>query len=140
MSMKITENNKKEIKRELNERLETALEEIGIKAEGYAARLCPVDTGLLRNSITSAVGGKETSKKKYTADKAKKGKELKSGSYSGIATAEKNPYVILGSNVEYAPEIETGTSKKHARPFIKPALTDHVDQYRRMLKSELSHE
>jgi phage gpG-like protein len=78
--------------------------------------------------------------KKYTADKAKKGKELKSGSYSGIATAEKNPYVILGSNVEYAPHIETGTSKKHARPFIKPALTDHVDQYRRMLKAELSRE
>lgn len=139
MSFKITENHKEEIKREMNKRLETALEEIGIKAEGYAARLCPVQTGLLKNSITSAVGGKETSKKKYTADKAKKGKELKSGSYSGIATAEKNPYVILGSNVEYAPSIETGTSKKHARPFIKPALTDHVDQYRRMLKAELSH-
>ena len=29
-----------------------ALEKIGLVAEGYAKRLCPVDTGRLRNSIT----------------------------------------------------------------------------------------
>lgn len=29
-----------------------ALEKIGLAAEGYAKRLCPVDTGNLRNSIT----------------------------------------------------------------------------------------
>lgn len=29
-----------------------ALEKIGLVAEGYAKRLCPVDTGNLRNSIT----------------------------------------------------------------------------------------
>lgn len=29
-----------------------ALEKIGLTAEGYAKRLCPVDTGRLRNSIT----------------------------------------------------------------------------------------
>ena len=142
MSLRITENHKEEIKREMNKRLETALEEIGIKAEGYAARLCPVDTGLLRNSITSAVGGKETSIKNYTADKEKtKGKGKASGSYSGIATAQASPYVVLGTNVEYAPSIELGSSKNRvAKPFLKPALTDHVGQYRRMLKSELSHE
>lgn len=31
-----------------------ALEKIGLVAEGYAKRLCPVDTGRLRNSITHA--------------------------------------------------------------------------------------
>ena len=32
----------------------TALEVIGGKAESYAKKLCPVDTGRLRNSITHA--------------------------------------------------------------------------------------
>ena len=34
-----------------------ALEECGLVAEGYAKRLCPVDTGRLRNSITHARKG-----------------------------------------------------------------------------------
>lgn len=32
-----------------------ALEKIGLAAEGFAKRLCPVDTGRLRNSITHTV-------------------------------------------------------------------------------------
>lgn len=32
-----------------------SLEEIGLLAEGYAKKRCPVDTGRLRNSITHAV-------------------------------------------------------------------------------------
>lgn len=32
-----------------------ALEEMGLVAEGYAKRECPVDTGRLRNSITHTV-------------------------------------------------------------------------------------
>ncbi len=34
-----------------------ALEKIGLVAEGYAKRLCPVDTGRLRNSVTHATDG-----------------------------------------------------------------------------------
>ncbi len=32
--------------------VDRALEMCGLKAEGYAKKLCPVDTGNLRNSIT----------------------------------------------------------------------------------------
>lgn len=35
--------------------LVAALEEVGLVAEGYAKRACPVDTGRLRNSITHIV-------------------------------------------------------------------------------------
>ena len=38
--------------RELKEKKAEALEIIGGKAESYAKKLCPVDTGNLRNSIT----------------------------------------------------------------------------------------
>jgi hypothetical protein len=141
---RITENNKKEILEKSDEAIERALEACGLKAEGYAARLCPVDTGLLRNSIVSAVGGKEPSKTKYVADRAqskhsttKKGskskKEKKSGEYTGqIAPEGYVPYVIVGTNVEYARKIEFSD-----KSYLRPALEDHIDQYRRIFESEL---
>ena len=36
-----------------------ALEKCGLTAEGYAKKLCPVDTGNLRNSITHTVDEEE---------------------------------------------------------------------------------
>lgn len=42
---------------ELQRAIETALEECGLVAESYAKTLCPVDTGLLRNSITHTKKG-----------------------------------------------------------------------------------
>lgn len=45
--------------------------------------------------------------------------------------------VYVGTNVEYGPHVELGTSRTKAQPFLRPAATDHVDQYRSILKSEL---
>lgn len=83
-----------------------ALEEIGLLAEGYAARKCPVDTGNLRGSITHEVD---------TADDA----------------------VYIGTNVEYAPYVELGTSRQKAQPFLRPAASEHGAQYRQVLKKAL---
>lgn len=46
-----------EVLRELADKIPIALKTVGLVAEGYAKRLCPVDTGNLRNSITHAVEG-----------------------------------------------------------------------------------
>lgn len=43
----------------------------------------------------------------------------------------------IGTNVEYAPYVEMGTSRTRARPFLRPAAQEHVDQYRSILKAEL---
>ncbi len=83
---------------------ERALTRIGLQAETYAKRECPVDTGNLRNSITNAVD-------------------------------DKSAYV--GTNVEYAPYVELGTSRAKAQPFIKPAATKHSDVYKRIVQDEL---
>ena len=81
-----------------------ALEKIGLVAEGYAKRLCPVDTGRLRNSITHT-----------TDDEA----------------------AYIGTNVDYAVYVEMGTVNTPAQPYLKPAVEDHMEKYRSILKSEL---
>ena len=44
--------NSKDILSKMRSAKGNALEKVGLVAEGYAKRLCPVDTGNLRNSIT----------------------------------------------------------------------------------------
>lgn len=53
IDVKITDNSDKFLNA-LPEQIEQALIAIGITAEGYAKRECPVDTGRLRNSISHA--------------------------------------------------------------------------------------
>lgn len=55
----VNEDNTEECARGIVRAIDRALEEIGLAAEGYAKRACPVDTGNLRNSITHAVEGSE---------------------------------------------------------------------------------
>lgn len=83
-----------------------ALEEIGLLAENYAAKKCPVDTGDLRGSITYEVD----------AD---------------------NNVVHIGTNIEYAPYVELGTSRQKAQPFLRPAASEHGAQYRQVLRKAL---
>lgn len=39
----------------------------------------------------------------------------------------------IGTNVEYAPYVELGTSRTKAQPFLKPAATDHISEYAKMV-------
>lgn len=50
--VEVREDNREAIADAIDRALVAALEEVGIVAEGYAKRACPVDTGRLRNSIT----------------------------------------------------------------------------------------
>lgn len=52
MTVIVNEDNSDEWARLFESSLRRALEEVGLVAEGYAKRLCPVDTGRLMNSIT----------------------------------------------------------------------------------------
>lgn len=86
--------------------IDVALEEIGLLAENYAARKCPVVTDNLRSSITHEVDAGDNA-------------------------------VYVGTNVEYAPYVELGTSRQEAQPFLGPAASKHGAQYRRVLKKAL---
>jgi hypothetical protein len=54
MSVEIHDNSK-EVSAAIKAALLRGLEKCGLVAEGYAKKLCPVDTGNLRNSITHVV-------------------------------------------------------------------------------------
>ena len=121
--------------------IDTALEIIGIKAEIYAKARCPVGTvestgikgyrgGTLRNSITH--------------------------------TVQEDHILVVGTNVEYAPYVELGTgpyfeappsweqfdapkgkgvghSYVRPRPYLKPAIIDHIGEYENILINELKN-
>lgn len=60
VTLVVQENNARVISEAIGDALTAALEEIGQVAEGAAKRLCPVDTGRLRNSITHALSGEDS--------------------------------------------------------------------------------
>lgn len=125
---------KDEVLDELDSKVEIALEMVGLEAEKYAKMKCPVDTGLLHNSITHALDGESTAISEYTDNLGKQ-----SGSYDGEApkVSSGKRAVFIGTNVEYAQAVECGTSKQKPQPYLKPAVTNHIGKYKKIVKSTL---
>lgn len=83
----------RQIGRDVENELEQSLVRCGLFVERDAKINAPVDTGRLRASITHRI------------------------------TTEGNDSIVeVGTNVEYAPAVEFGTSKKSANPFLFPAF------------------
>ena len=137
MSVQFTDNSAKALA-ELTRAKARTMEIIGLKAEGYAKKLCPVGTvestgkkgyrgGTLRNSITHTVDGDV----------------LSVGS-----NVEYAPYVELGTgpHFEPPPDWETFTSKRGSgvgrgyvkpRRYLQPAIEEHKDEYKTIAENEL---
>lgn len=111
------------VESDVTKAIHRALEICGGKAETYAKKLCPVDTGNLRNSITHQREGDDT--------------EL-------IATAVTYaPYVEIGHHQEpgrYVPAIgkRLVASYVPGKPYMAPALENHVSEYKEVFETELS--
>ena len=80
--------------------IQKGINKAAFMGERKAKQLCPVDTGMLRASITTDIGSLEAS---------------------------------VGTNVEYAPFVEYGTSNQLAQPFMKPAK----DKAQRLINKKL---
>ena len=111
-----------------------ALERCGLQGEGYAKDLCPVDTGALRNSISHKVVDSEPAV--YIGTNAEHGGyvELGTGRYAvtGGGTP-KSHWVYMGDDGKF----HIGKPMK-PRPYLKPAVANHVGTYRNIIKDELS--
>lgn len=49
-------------------------------------------------------------------------------------------YAYVGTNVEYAPYVEYGTSKMQPRPFLKDGVQNHTEEYKAIFESYLKNE
>lgn len=138
--IEIIEDNTQEVHNELAEKVDRALTTIGIKAENAAKKLCPVGTP------------ESTGKKSY------RGGTLRNSITNSVNIEEKT--VTIGTNVEYAPYVELGTGPNfeappeweefetpepsgighgyvRPRPYLKPAILDHLDEYTNIIENEL---
>lgn len=112
--------NKDEILEAFGEQIGQALIAIGLAGESNA-----------KNEITKAVYDQPESKSGY----ARTGR-LRNGISHGVDTTEQAVYI--GTNVEYGPYVELGTSKMKARPFLKPAVENYSEEYKELTEQALS--
>ena len=112
---------------------------IGMTAEGHAkkkiAQAKAVDTGRLRNSITFAVSGESANISSYSGDHGEEG-----GTYSGTAPNDKEKAVYIGTGVEYAAGIETGSHRKAGGVhFLQDAAANHSDEYKKLMEDSVKN-
>lgn len=129
--MQITlEDHSDEVYKELEAACQLALEKCGMVAEGYAKKLCPVDTGNLRNSITHMVSDSE--KAAYIGTNSE---------YAVYVECGTGVYYPGGRQTPWTYQDEKGdwhlTHGQRAKPYIKPAVADHAAQYTRIIEQEL---
>lgn len=132
--IQIENDNTKEILTELEEAVKKALTDVGIEAVDNITTKgdFPVDTGLLRNSITFAVSGQPPQIGSYRAEKGNA-----SGSYTGTAPNDKNKAVYIGTNVEYAKYVQYGTSKMVARDFMYAPIRANLGHYKEIMEKHI---
>lgn len=120
-----------------DEAVERAMQQIGMAAETYAKALCPVGTpestgipgymgGTLRGSITFAT------EEQHSSGEA----PATAPDYETHGKPEKGT-VYIGTNVEYAPYVEMGTVKMAARPYLGPAMSNNIAEYKGIMEREL---
>lgn len=124
--------NSKEVLAAMHESAARALEKCGLVAEGYAKKLCPVDTGNLHNSITHTVDEQEPAAIIGTNNEYAAYVELGTGKYA--EGGRPTPWVYQDAKGNWHM-----THGQRAQPFLKPAVADHAAQYRDILESELKN-
>lgn len=124
--------NSKEVSAAIKAALLRGLEKCGLVAEGYAKKLCPVDTGNLRNSITHVVDEQEPAAIIGTDNSYAAYVCLGTGKYAD--GGRPTPWVYKDAKGQFH-----WTAGNKAQPFLKPAVSDHAEQYRDILKKELEN-
>lgn len=107
-----------------------ALEKVGLQAEGYAKKLCKVNTGRLRNSINHAVKENDV----YIGSNVEYAAYVELGTGVHYPSGRKTPWVYKDSEGKF--HRTTGTKPK---PFLRPACTEHTGTYKGIIESEFKN-
>lgn len=97
-----------EVKEELASKVPNILEALGIEAEGNAV----TEITIMEAVDTGRLRG-------------------------SISHAIDGDDVYIGTNVEYGPYVELGTSKMAPRPFLHDAIANYTDDYKAIVESHL---
>ena len=124
--------NSAEVRQAFEDAIARALEKCGLVAEGYAKKLCPVDTGNLRNSISHKVDDGEPAVYIGTNVSYAPYVELATGIYA--EGGRPTPWVYQDENGNWH-----WTAGNPAQPFLAPAVKDHPQTYRNIIEDELKN-
>lgn len=56
---------------------------------------------------------------------------------SSIASAVEDGAAVVGSPLGYAPWVELGGPRRAPRPFLRPAMEEHAEEYREIIEAAL---
>lgn len=138
MSVKFT-SHKDDVIKEMFEKRQRALNAVGLMLERNAkieinkavydkppSPTYPVRTGRLRASITFATA----------TEHSEPGAEAKPGDADLMGEPDDDK-VYIGTNVEYSSYVCFGTSRTPARPYLRPALENHMSEYETIIETEM---
>ena len=119
----------------LDAALARGLEKCGLVAEGYAKKLCnspgKFGTGALRNSITHTVTN-SGERAAYVGTNSEYGVYVECGTGIYYPGGRQTPWVYQDAKGDWHL-----THGQRAKPFIKPAVAEHGEQYKRIIEAEL---
>ena len=119
----------------LDAALARGLETCGLVAEGYAKKLCnspgKFGTGALRNSITHTVTN-SGERAAYVGTNSEYGVYVECGTGIYYPGGRQTPWVYQDAKGDWHL-----THGQRAKPFIKPAVAEHGEQYKRIIEAEL---
>lgn len=124
--------NSEEIKDNMKNVLLRALEKVGMTAEKYAKRLCPVDTGNLRNSITHRVDQEEPAV--YVGSDSEYAAYVELGTGKHYPGGRPTPWVYQDAKGNWH-----WTAGNKAQPYLKPAAANYAAQYRKIVEDEMKN-
>lgn len=131
MTVKFTDNSG-QVKAEMQAAVLRALEKCGLTAEGYAKKLCPVDTGNLRNSISHTVDEGDTTA--YIGTNAEYAPYVELGTGKYAEGGRPTPWVYQDAKGDWH-----WTRGNKAQPYLKPAVSDHKQTYKTIIEDELKN-
>ena len=120
ITFKVKVDNTNKCKEEVKARIEEALEVCGGTIESYAKNLCPVGTPE-STGIPDYKGGSLRSTIRHEVDKNTV--YIGAGGIDGIFKF-----------VNYSVYVELGTRKMSAQPYLKPAIVNHLTEYKRIIE------
>lgn len=129
MKINITDNSK-EFQSAMEAAAIRALEKCGLTAEDYAKKLCPVDTGNLRNSISHKVDGGEPAA--YVGTNSEYGAFVELGTGKHYQGGRQEPWVYQDTKGQWHL-----THGQRAKPYLKPAVADHKEKYKQIIEGEM---